>query len=178
MKLARTRAFTLIELTIVIAIIATLVVMMMPEADKFIARSRSVTCMNNLRQVGVGILSYVADNDNTYPVIEPNPESPVYDPQIEATPLTELESYGITDMVLKCPSDKKYFADRGSSYQWRVILDDENAAAPKIYGGRRGGVRVVKPSRVTICTDYEAVHFGRLNRLYADGHVVAKLSSE
>ena len=48
----------------------------------------------------------------------------------------------------------------------------ENGNAIKIYGGRRGyTVRIVKPSRVTICTDYEGVHSGRLNRLYADGHV-------
>lgn len=176
MKIRRPlRAFTLIELIIVIAIIGMLVVMSVPEFEKFLHRSRSVACMNNLRQIGVGVLSYVADNDNTYPVIEPNPEDPVYDPEVEATPLTEFEEYGVTGNVLRCPSDRKYFTDRGTSYQWRVILDEENAAAPKIYGGRRGGVRIVKPSRVRICTDMESIHFGRMNRLYADGHVVAKL---
>lgn len=175
---AARRAFTLIELIIVIAIIGMLVVISVPEFEKFLHRSRSVACMNNLRQIGVGVLSYVADNDNTYPIIEPNPDNPIYAdyPEIEATPLTEFEEYGVTANVLRCPSDRKYFQDGGTSYQWRVILDDENGAAPKIYGGRRGGIRVVKPSRVRICTDMEAVHFGRMNRLYADGHVVAKLA--
>jgi len=179
MKIRRSlRAFTLIELIIVIAIIGMLVVMSVPELEKFLHRSRSVACMNNLRQIGVGVLSYVADNDNVYPAIEPNPNDPIYAeyPEIEATPLTEFEEYGVNANVLRCPSDHKYFAANGTSYQWRVILDDENMAAPKIYGGRRGGVRIVKPSRVRICTDMEAVHFGRMNRLYADGHVVAKLA--
>lgn len=167
-------AFTLVELLVVIAIVGLLAALLFPEFSRFQDRARSVACMNNLRQIGVGILSYVADNDNTYPVIEPNPESPVYSEDVKATPLSEFDEYGISGQVLRCPADaagKNYFVTRGTSYQWRVTLDEENAAAPKIYGGRRGGVRVVKPSRVTICTDFEAIHSGQMNRLYADGHV-------
>lgn len=176
MKIRKYSAFTLVELIIVIAILSMLVLLSAPELEKFLQRSRSVACMNNLRQIGAGVLSYVADNSNTYPIIEPNPADPIYQPEIKATPLTEFEEYGVSGNVLRCPSDRRYFAERGTSYQWRVILDEENAAAPKIYGGRRGGIRIVKPSRVRICTDLEAVHFGRMNRLYADGHVVAKLT--
>jgi len=170
---------------VVIAIIGMLATMLLPQIGKFQERAQSVVCMNNLRQIGIGVLSYVGEHDNTYPIIEPNPDSPVYDPAAEATPLyVELEPYGVTQQVLRCPSDIKgpnYFAQRtttidgktyGTSYQWRVLVDDENAIAPKIYGGRRGaGVRVVKPSRVTICTDFVAIHSNKMNRLYADGHV-------
>lgn len=168
--------FTLVELLVVVAIIGILASLLAPQVARFTDRARSVACVSNLRQIGVGVLTYVADNDNTYPVIEPNPSNPVYPPDIEATPLTEFEEYGVTDQILKCPADAaknaaSYFAARGTSYQWRVILDEENAAAPKIYGGRRGGIRIVKPSRVTICSDMEAIHSGRMNRLYADGHV-------
>lgn len=173
MKRKTLRAFSLIELLIAITIIGLLAAMVAPEYDKWIARSRSIVCTNNLRQVGIGVLNYVSENENTYPIIEPNEDDPVYDPSVEATPLLkELEAYGVNSAVLKCPSDKKFFAEKGMSYQWRIIVDDENAIAPKIYGGRRGaGVRVVKPSRVTICTDYDAIHSGKMNRLYADGHV-------
>jgi prepilin-type N-terminal cleavage/methylation domain-containing protein/prepilin-type processing-associated H-X9-DG protein len=173
----KSRAFSLIELVIVIAIIGILAVLVTPQYEKFIARSRSVACMSNLRQVGVAVLSYVGENNSTYPIIEPNENDPLYDPEAEATPLLEaLEPYGLTSPLLKCPSDKKYIVERGMSYQWRPIVDDENGLAPKIYGGRRGaGVRIVRPGRVTICTDFEGIHFGRLNRLYADGHVKAQL---
>lgn len=177
--------FTLIELLAVIAIIAIMASMLLPQVGKFQERSQSVVCMSNLRQIGVGVLNYVGDNNNEYPVIEPDPQNPVYPPptgddptEQEAKPMLDvLGPYGVTDAVLKCPADIKgpnwYTAnDPHTSYQWRVMLDNENAAAPKIYGGRRGyTVRIVKPSRVTICTDYETVHSGKLNRLFADGHV-------
>ena len=182
MKSASRSGFTLIELLVVIAIVGILASLALPEFSKFINRARSVTCMNNLRQIGVSVLSYVADNENKYPIIEPNPESEVYSPEDEATPLyEELQPYGLTENLLKCPTDvagKNYYARRNphTSYQWRPLIDDENAIAPKIYGGRRGaGVRVAKPSRVTICTDFETIHFNRMNRLYGDGHVVATL---
>ncbi|MFA7233518.1 MAG: prepilin-type N-terminal cleavage/methylation domain-containing protein [Terrimicrobiaceae bacterium] len=181
----RKNAFTLIELLVVVAIIGMLASMMVPHIAKFQDRAQSVVCMNNLRQIGVGVLSYVGEHDNTYPIIEMNAEDPVYLPEDEATPIyVALEPYGVTQQVLKCPADIKgpnYFAKNtttidgksyGTSYQWRPIIDEENSISPKIYGGRRGaGVRIVKPSRVTICTDYAGVHSGRLNRLYADGHV-------
>jgi len=182
----RRDGFTLIELLAVIAIIAMLASMIFPQIGKFQDRAQSIVCMNNLRQIGIGVLSYVGDNNNDYPVIEPDPQNPVYPTDNGATvtdahvaqPLLDvLGPYGVTDAALKCPADIKkdnWYAktDPHTSYQWRVTLDSENASAAKIYGGRRGyTVRIVKPSCVTICTDYETVHSGKLNRLYADGHV-------
>lgn len=174
--------FTLIELLVVVALIGLMSTLLIPEIARFQDRAQSVVCMNNLRQIGVGVLSYVGEHDSTYPVIEPNPQNPVYsdedNPEVEAKPMLDvLGPYGVTEAVLKCPADTRgpnWYAkvDPHTSYQWRVMLDSENSNAPKIYGGRRGyGVRIVKPSRVTICTDFEAVHSGKLNRLYADGHV-------
>jgi prepilin-type N-terminal cleavage/methylation domain-containing protein/prepilin-type processing-associated H-X9-DG protein len=179
--------FTLIELIVVIAIVGMLVVLSVPELTRAKSRAQSTVCVNNLRQVGISVLGYIADNNNTFPMIEPNENDPVYgkpinDPnaenkEVEVQPMLEaLEPYGVTEAVLKCPTDVRrtpsYFADRGTSYQWRVMVDDENATAPMIYGGRRGyGVRMVKPSRVTLCTDFEGIHGGRVNRLYGDGHV-------
>jgi len=177
--------FTLIELLAVIAIIAIMSTLLFPQIGRFQDRARSIVCVNNLRQVGVGVLAYLGENNYEYPIIEPNPQNPVYLPnasgdptEIEAKPMLEvLGQYGVNDAVLQCPADIKgdnWYAKNipHTSYQWRVMLDGENANSAKIYGGRRGyGVRIVNPSRVTICTDYERVHGSKMNRLYADGHV-------
>ncbi|HEY5814093.1 MAG TPA: type II secretion system protein [Terrimicrobiaceae bacterium] len=175
---SKRRGFSLVELILVIAIVGIVVALALPEYQRFLARTRSVACMNNLRQIGVAVSAYLADNDNTFPFIEPNPGDPVYDADYEAKPmLAELEAYGITPQVLKCSEDLKagnYFSLRGSSYQWCPILDGELKVNPIVYG-RRGGLRRVNPSRMRLCMDFEAVHFNRANRLYADGHVVAAI---
>ena len=172
------RAFSLVELTLVIAIAAILAVSIWPEYQRIVERARSVACMNNLRQIGIAVSTYLADNDNTFPFIEPNPADPVYDPEYEAQPmLAELGPYGVTPKLLQCPSDLKasnYFLSRGSSYQWSPMLDGELKVNPVVYG-RRGGARTVNPARMRLCMDFEPVHFNRANRLYADGHVAAAM---
>jgi prepilin-type processing-associated H-X9-DG protein len=174
----RNRAFSLVELVLVIAFAAILIALALPEYQSVVERASSVACMSNLRQIGIAVAAYLGDNDNTFPFIEPNPDDPVYDAAYEAKPmLAELSPYGVTPQLLKCPADLKagnYFKVRGSSYQWTPILDGELRVNPVVYG-RRGGARTVNPARMRLCMDFEAVHFNRANRLYADGHVVGAL---
>lgn len=68
MKLGKTRAFTLIEMMVVIAIVAILVALLVPALGKSMSRARSSQCMSNLRQIGVAIRLYATDHSGRYPV--------------------------------------------------------------------------------------------------------------
>jgi prepilin-type N-terminal cleavage/methylation domain-containing protein/prepilin-type processing-associated H-X9-DG protein len=61
------RAFTLIELLVVIAIIAILAAILFPVFARAREAARKTACINNLKQIGTGIMMYAQDYDEMLP---------------------------------------------------------------------------------------------------------------
>src|SRR3954462_467000 len=64
------QGFTLIELLVVIAIIAILAAILFPVFARARENARRTSCLSNLKQIGLGIMQYTQDFDETLPVYD------------------------------------------------------------------------------------------------------------
>lgn len=90
------RAFTLIELLIVVAIIAILAAIAVPNFLEAQTRAKVSRVKSDLRSVSTGIQSYAVDNNN-YPPDEPTPQYRLSDVYRLTTPVAYLSSISLSD---------------------------------------------------------------------------------
>jgi len=100
----RLRAFTIVELLVVIFIIAILVSLLLPALSEAKARAKRVACMSNLRQVGVAMAIYVGDHEY-YPLEQERIGSPTAPCWYQTLHPYSSGSYN----VWNCPANEPFF---------------------------------------------------------------------
>ena len=174
------RAFTLVEMLVVIAIIAVLAGLLLPVIGKAKEQGRSTACLSNLRQIGLALQLYTQENESKMPFI--------YDALIStnATVITNqpptidvvLTNHLGSPKILRCPSDRKdLFARTGSSYSWNSLINGQDAEHLSVFGFG------FDPHQIPLTFDKEAFHLGAgggkgVNYLHADGHIRKLLEME
>ena len=146
------KGFTLIELLVVIAIIAILAAILFPAFARARENARRASCQSNLKQIGLGVVQYIQDYDNAFPLT-----TAVSQTQVAAT--SPLQPYLKSIQLFVCPSDSA----AANSYA-------ENATVFTATGLNESAI----VSSATLPMAFDNIqnrHFEGVNIAYVDGHV-------
>jgi prepilin-type N-terminal cleavage/methylation domain-containing protein/prepilin-type processing-associated H-X9-DG protein len=191
-KARHNRAFTLIEILVVIAIIAILAAILFPVFGRARENARRSSCGSNLKQIGLGLAQYTQDHDEKY-LAEQSSANKTF--------VSTLQPYIKSTQVFVCPSGAQAVIDKAvtpnpddgdiKDFRWKAFGDTghyglnsnvTSASTPTSLS------QVTEPAETAAgfdCSWYEssdilsigssvqdaARHLDGANILYCDGHV-------
>ncbi len=122
------RGFTLIELLVVIAIIAILAAILFPVFAQAREKARQTQCMNNLKQMATGAISYIQDYDEKFPMAVYAPAPRPGGGNCAFTLFDAVFPYIKNLDITKCPSEPNaLYLNRG----FQVVLNMPTCNLPE-----------------------------------------------
>jgi prepilin-type N-terminal cleavage/methylation domain-containing protein/prepilin-type processing-associated H-X9-DG protein len=126
------KGFTLIELLVVIAIIAILAAILFPVFGRARENARRSSCQSNLKQIGIAVMQYTQDFDETMPrwgdaVTDNNYVANIIDPYIKVQGASVSNNTNAKNAVWRCPSSQGQSGQntdtvRANSYGYNYIM--------------------------------------------------------
>jgi prepilin-type N-terminal cleavage/methylation domain-containing protein/prepilin-type processing-associated H-X9-DG protein len=168
------RAFTLVELLVVIGIIAVLISILIPVLGKAQAAAKAVECGSNLRQIGVGLTRYFNDYKRL-PLrnLNYNGANPhvfrLWSAEDNYHLAETMEKYGASKKIYYCPANSIGrnadnwwpYMDFGipstiaSNYQFPFLLEENFWMIPKPDYRRLTSDRVLAADYLGVTLDFE-----------------------
>ena len=88
-----------------LAIIGLLAAILFPAFSRARQKARDINCLSNMKQIGLGVLQYVQDADETWPIFYAYNSTPATgNPGHKGVEL-ELQPYTRSLQIFKCPND-------------------------------------------------------------------------
>ena len=193
LRQCRQVGFTLIELLVVIAIIGILAALLLPAVNTTKLRAKRITCVNHLKQIGLGFQMFANEHDGKLPmqvqIRDGGSQEPVSTANQEAAGFTSayrhfqvLSNQLVTPKILLCATDTRVAAEKFTSLKntnvsYFVNVRAENGSATSILAGDRnltsGGSEqaVLRLDANNYLRWTAELHRFKGNLLYADSHV-------
>lgn len=140
---ASLHSFTLIELLVVVAIIAILAAMLLPALSQAREKAKQISCTNNLKQVGLGVMMYTQDWNEYFPYTYTDDAGKNLRLLTYIPVQIEKKSGPNPCKLNKCPCDQDVWYNRqsfGANY----------------YANAKKSARFRTPSRTCLIADMEA----------------------